>query len=92
MGMSAAEVLSRKKATNPRPKPVYSRSPKLNCKVKELRKSLGLTQQDVALAVGVTRPTVWAAERGWEITLTTALAVARFFGRPVEEIWSPLDG
>jgi putative transcriptional regulator len=56
--------------------------------LKTLRGSRGLSQGQVAIAVGVSRHTIYALENDrWDPSLSLAFALARFFGRPVEEIF-----
>lgn len=51
-----------------------------------------LSQQALAAAVGVTRQTIIAIERGRFVPSTVlALRLARFFGKPVEEIFRLAD-
>ena len=48
----------------------------------------GITQQDLAAAVGVTRQTIIALEKGeYNPSLQLALAIARALGTPVEELF-----
>ncbi len=48
----------------------------------------GITQAELAKAVRVTRVTISCIERGeYHPSLTLALKLARFFGKPVEEIF-----
>ena len=57
--------------------------------IKERRAELGLTQAELAEAVGVTRKTVNTVENGVFVPSTVlALKLARALGRPVEEIFS----
>ncbi|WP_405016764.1 helix-turn-helix transcriptional regulator [Kitasatospora sp. NBC_00070] len=61
-------------------------------KVRELRRELGLSQQKLATILGVSRQTVNAIETGrYNPALPLAFALARFFGRAVEEIFQPDD-
>ena len=54
-----------------------------------LREARGLTQGDLAAAVGVSRQTINSVERGrFEPSLSLALVIARYFERPLEEIFS----
>lgn len=54
----------------------------------DLRSKKGTTQEDLARAVGVTRQTIIAIEKGNYVpSVLLALRVARFFGKPVEEIF-----
>lgn len=59
-----------------------------NC-IRELRAaSAGMTQQDLADEVGVTRQTIVALEGGnYTPSLTLALRVAKVFGKPTEDIF-----
>jgi putative transcriptional regulator len=57
-------------------------------RVKELRDDRGWTQQELAEAVGVSRQSINSIERQrYEPSLALALAFARIFRRPVEEIF-----
>lgn len=59
----------------------------LNC-IRELRVELGLTQEDLAEAVGVSRQSINAIERGRYIpSLPLALRFARFFNCPMDELF-----
>lgn len=54
----------------------------------ELRTKKGSTQEDLAQAVGVTRQTIIAVEKGNYVpSVLLAIRLARFFGRPVEEVF-----
>ena len=56
--------------------------------VRELRVLAGLTQEGLAEKVGVTRVTINCLERGvYMPSLELAFKLARFFRRPVEEIF-----
>ena len=47
-----------------------------------------ITQHTLAMAVGVTRQTIIAIEKGHFVPSTLlALKLARFFGKPVEEVF-----
>ena len=57
-------------------------------RLKDLRKSRGLNQDDLARAVGVTRQTVISIENGRYIaSLPLAFKLARFFGVSIEDIF-----
>jgi len=59
-----------------------------NC-VTDLRKARGETQQDLAQAVGVTRQTIIAIERGnYTPSVLLALQLAKHFHVTVEDIFS----
>ena len=56
--------------------------------VRQLRESRGLSQGQLAQALGVSRQTVNAIETGRYLpSLPLAFAIARFFGRPIEELF-----
>jgi len=58
-------------------------------KVYELRSKVGITQEDLAEAVGVTRQTIIAIEKGnYTPSVILALKIAKFFKKPLEEIFS----
>ena len=57
-------------------------------RVKELRIERGLTQQELADAVGVSRQSINSIERQrYEPSLALALAFGRLFRKPVDEIF-----
>ena len=57
-------------------------------KVHDLRSKMGVTQEDLAHAVGVTRQTIIAVEKGnYTPSVLLAIRVARFFKIKVEEIF-----
>ena len=56
--------------------------------VRDLRADEGLSQRELAEALGVSRQTVNSIETGrYDPSLTLAIAIARHFGRTVEEIF-----
>jgi putative transcriptional regulator len=56
--------------------------------VRELREARNLSQGQFALELGVSRQTVNAIETGRYLpSLPLAFQIARFFGRPIEEIF-----
>jgi putative transcriptional regulator len=56
--------------------------------VRELRSQRGLSQAELAKAVAVSRQTINSIEKGRYVpSLPLALSLARFFGRPVEEMF-----
>ena len=58
-------------------------------RIKFLRENRGVTQEDFANALKVSRQTIIAMEKGnYEPSLGLALKVARFFRMPVEKIFS----
>ncbi len=57
-------------------------------RIRELRTERALSQGDLAGAVAVSRQTINSIEQGRYLpSLPLALTLARFFGRPVEEIF-----
>ena len=57
-------------------------------KVLELRKEMEVTQEDLAKAVGVTRQTIIAIEKGnYTPSVLLALKIAQFFKKPVEQVF-----
>lgn len=65
------------------------REPKLTNRVRELRSAnSGMTQQDLADRVGVTRQTIVALEgRAYTPSLTLALRIARELGERIENVF-----
>lgn len=56
--------------------------------VRKMRESRSLSQGDLARSLGVSRQTVNAIETGRYLpSLPLALAIGRFFGRAIEEIF-----
>lgn len=56
--------------------------------IERLRRRRSLTQEDLAQAVGVTRQTVIALEKGNYVpSVLLALTIAKFFREPVEHIF-----
>ena len=57
-------------------------------KLRELRKARGLSQEEVARAVGTTRQTITSIEVGkYTASLPLALRLAQYFGVTVEELF-----
>ncbi|WP_455542088.1 helix-turn-helix transcriptional regulator [Intestinibacter sp.] len=57
-------------------------------KVEELRKELGLNQEDFARIIKVSRQTVSSIERGkYNPSLELAFVIADFFGKRIDEIF-----
>lgn len=57
-------------------------------KIKVYRAMKNISQEELALAIGVTRKTINTVETGKFIPSTVlALRIARYFGVPVEEIF-----
>ena len=61
-------------------------------RVREQRGRLGLTQAEVAVALGVSRQTVISIESGRYLpSLPLAFRIARLFDVPIEEMFHPTD-
>jgi putative transcriptional regulator len=60
--------------------------------VRELRAARSLSQAELAQALDVSRQTIISIEKGRYVpSLPLALALARFFGKPVEEVFHADD-
>ncbi len=60
----------------------------LNNLVHTKRKAVGITQEDLAVAIGVTRQTIISIEKGNYVpSVLLALKIADFFKVPVEEVF-----
>ena len=58
--------------------------------VREQRIDLGMSQAELAVALGVSRQTVISIESGrYSPSLPLAFRIARFFGTPVEKVFDP---
>jgi len=58
-------------------------------RLRELREERGLTQEELAKALGVTRQTIISIERGkYDPSLRLAFKIARFFGKAIEEVFT----
>ncbi len=57
-------------------------------RLRELREEKGLTQEELARVLSVTRQTIIAIERGkYDPSLRLAFKIARFFNKLIEEIF-----
>jgi putative transcriptional regulator len=57
-------------------------------RLRELRENRNLTQEELAKALGVTRQTIIAIEKGkYDPSLKLAFKIARFFGLKIEDIF-----
>lgn len=64
----------------------------MKTKIQELRKQNKLSQEELALAVGVTRQTIISLERErYTASLVLAYRIARFFGATIEEVFDLSD-
>jgi len=60
----------------------------MNNRVKELRNECGLSQQQLGEAMDVSRQTINSIEKErYTPSLPLAMALARYFGRTVEEVF-----
>lgn len=58
-------------------------------KVYEVRLAKQVTQEDLAVAVGVTRQTIIAIEKGnYTPSVLLALKIARYFKMPLEQLFT----
>lgn len=58
-----------------------------NC-LEELRKQRGITQEELAMALEVSRQTIGSLENGrYNPSILLAFKIARFFDRSIEEIF-----
>ncbi|NFS28107.1 helix-turn-helix transcriptional regulator [Clostridium botulinum] len=64
-----------------------------NTKIKLLRVERGITQEDLAIDLGVNRSTISEIERGtFNPSLKLAFSIANYFGRTIDEIFEILEG
>lgn len=57
-------------------------------RIKEFRKEKGITQDELAGALGVTRQTVISLENGkYNPSLQLAFKIAKYFGKEIEHIF-----
>ncbi len=62
-------------------------------KIRVLRAMREITQEELAVALGVTRQTIIAIEKGkYDPSLPLAFRIARFFQLPIEKIFLDDDG
>lgn len=77
----------RKVGKRGRPKSVYADNAKVVCSLRAMRELFGRPLHEVAYHAGISPATLSKLERGAVPLVTTALRLARYFERPVEEIW-----
>jgi putative transcriptional regulator len=64
----------------------------LKTRIQELRKQHKLSQEELALAVGVTRQTITSLECGkYTASLVLAYKIARYFGLKIEDVFDFSD-
>ena len=64
----------------------------MNNLIRQLRSERGLSQGQLASALSVSRQTINSIEQErYTPSLPLAIALARFFGRPVEEVFNAGD-
>jgi len=69
-------------------KHAFQKGERMKTKIPELRKLNKLSQEELALAVGVTRQTITSIEVGkYTASLTLAHKIAKYFGKTIEEIF-----
>ena len=60
----------------------------MKTRIQELRKQNKVTQEELALALGVTRQTIISLENGkYNGSLQLAFKISRFFGKSIEDIF-----
>jgi len=70
----------------------YKEGDSLKTTIPELRKKNKLSQEELALAVGVTRQTITSVEVGkYTASLVLAYKVAKYFGLTIEEVFDFSD-
>lgn len=60
----------------------------MKTRIQELRKQRKISQEELALAVGVTRQTITSLEcKKYTASLALAYKIARYFGLTIEEVF-----
>ena len=60
----------------------------MKTRIQELRKQNKVTQEELALALGVTRQTIISLENGkYNASLQLAFKISRFFGKSIEDVF-----
>lgn len=64
----------------------------MNTKIQMLRKERKISQEELALAVGVTRQTITSLETGkYTASLVLAFKIAKYFNLTIEEVFDFSD-
>ncbi len=64
----------------------------MKTRIQELRKKHKLSQEELGLAVGVTRQTITSIEcEKYTASLVLAYKIAKYFGLPIEEVFNFSD-
>lgn len=64
----------------------------MKTRIQELRKKSKLSQEELAIAVGVTRQTITSIESGkYTASLVLAYKIAKYFGLTIEEVFDFTD-
>ena len=64
----------------------------MKTRIQELRKKNKLSQEELAIAVGVTRQTITSIESGkYTASLVLAYKIAKYFGLTIEEVFDFTD-
>lgn len=80
----AERIAATKKPHKAKPLPAC---PVLVCTIRSVRQSLRLSLRDVAKATNLAIANIHRVERGGDVQLTTARALAKFYGKTLEELW-----
>ncbi len=60
----------------------------MKTRIQELRKAKRISQEELALAVGVTRQTITSLEcEKYTASLVLAYKISKYFGLPIEEVF-----
>lgn len=85
--MTPAEKLAKETRRKPAKQKQAPRVPKWDCRLAQIRKDLGLSMRKTSQGIGLSLPNYHAIEHGCDPQLTTADRIAKFFGKPIAELW-----